>query len=665
MALLDHGGNPGAASAIQRTTAPERQDFPALALTGSSDTLRSGNDNQPPQRGRETASELDCLRGMLAPDVLQAAARRSLQLGLSADRVLIQWGAIDEDSYVRRLASHLGVPVNRLVDAGHDACSWSADQLAQAAASGIVPLRLNGELVFVIAPRCLGARGLARSAVSNPALIARVQLTTTHDLNRFLARQAHGAFGEVAANGLRNTSPEFSAAPMLKDRSWLQQTKRTLRISSVAVLMVSPLLFAEKNWTSLLAASFLGFIVLRLVASAVPQPVQPRRPRRCDAELPIYTIIAALYREASSVAPLMRAINALNYPHEKLDIILVTEADDANTRQAIARLGPMPHLQVLIAPVLGPKTKPKALNFALPFARGSFVAVFDAEDRPEPDQLRASLDAFAAHDNRLACAQASLCIDNAPESFLSRMFAAEYAGQFDAFLPGLAALNLPLPLGGSSNHFRADILRKVGAWDAYNVTEDADLGVRLARFGYRSTTFSSTTFEEAPVRFGAWLRQRSRWMKGWMQTWGVHMRNPKKLWRDAGPRGFLTINLIVGGNVLTALAYPTLIVELLALLWSGSVTGNWSGFLADARTPLHLTTIAAGYLSAIAIGLLGLARRRQLRHGWILLLAPIYWGLLSIAAWRALWQLLRDPYYWEKTDHGLSRRSRAVRRAQR
>ena len=99
--------------------------------------------------------------------------------------------------------------------------------------------------------------------------------------------------------------------------------------------------------------------------------------------------------------------------------------------------------------------------------------------------------------------QARLAIDNASDGWLSRHFAAEYAGQFDVFLPALAKLRLPLPLGGTSNHFRADVLRKVGGWDPFNVTEDADLGMRLARFGYRTGVIGSTTWEEAPVAFSA------------------------------------------------------------------------------------------------------------------------------------------------------------------
>lgn len=608
----------------------------------------------------DVAEELACLRGLLPAGLLRAATRRGRALGLGADQILIHWGAIDEAQYVRRLAAQLGTGVIRLSGLAAGRCALDGSRLAQAAMAGIVPMRLNGELVFVIALRSLGARGLARFSARYPALIGRIRLTTTADLTGYLERHGRDALAHRAADGLQRRWPELSAAPGEHRPRW-REFWRALRIGSAAALIVIPPLLATGIWASALIATFLGFIALRLAGSLVPRPVTPRRHRLPEHRLPVYTIIVALYREASSVAPLLQAIHALDYPREKLDVILVIEADDSDTRAAILRLGALPHLRMLVAPAVGPQTKPKALNYALPFARGSFTAVFDAEDRPEPGQLRAALDAFAAHGERLACAQASLCIDNAAASLLSRMFAAEYAGQFDIFLPGFAAMKLPLPLGGSSNHFRTEVLRQVGAWDAYNVTEDADLGVRLARFGYGSITFASTTFEEAPIRLGPWLRQRTRWMKGWMQSWSVHMRRPRQLWRDTGPRGFLAINLIVGGNLLTALAYPSLFGGWL-LLASGSGIGG--GSAVDAWTPLHLTAMAAGILSTVGIGLCGLAHRRQLRHGWILLLTPLYWALLSLAAWRALWQLLRDPYRWEKTEHGVSRRSKAVRGAQ-
>ena len=331
------------------------------------------------------------------------------------------------------------------------------------------------------------------------------------------------------------------------------------------------------------------------------------------------------------------------------------EADDHDTRRALARLELGPPFEIITAPPSGPRTKPKALNVALPFARGSFTVVYDAEDVPEADQLRRALDAFRAGDDRLACVQAALTVDNTTDSWLARLFTAAYAGQFDAFLPGLAALRLPFPLGGSSNHFRTAVLREVGGWDPYNVTEDADLGIRLYRFGYRSTAVTSATYEEAPARFGPWLRQRTRWYKGWMQTWLVHMRRPGRLVRELNPAGAITFQLLLACNVLAALVHPVF------MLWLGySLLAAPSLQLVGVvpAAPVFVATFFCGYASTIALDVVGLSRRRLLTHAWVLLLTPLYWFLLSLAAWRALFQLFHDPQRWEKTEHGLARTSR-------
>ncbi|MDB5485800.1 MAG: glycosyl transferase, family 2, partial [Tardiphaga sp.] len=393
---------------------------------------------------------------------------------------------------------------------------------------------------------------------------------------------------------------------------------------------------------------FVAAVGLRLAAAVIPPRAMAASGRLSDAELPVYSVIVALYREDRSVPQLLNALDALDYPREKLDIILAVEADDVATRFAIRRFG-APHLRVIVAPDVGPRTKPKALNCALPFARGSVIAVFDAEDQPDPGQLRAAIEALRTGGSDVACAQASLCIHNVTDSLFTRMFAAEYAGQFDKVLPGLTEMALPLPLGGTSNLFRADALRAVGGLDAWNVTEDADLGLRLARFGYRAVTFASTTREEAPIRFMPWLKQRSRWMKGWMQTWSVHMRAPIRFWRETGWRGLITLNLIIGANIMGALAYP---VFLLAIALETARGGDW--ILDGLLTPLHFAALAGSLLAAVVIGLCGLARRKRLDVGWIMLLTPVYWACLSLATWRALWQLLREPYRWEKTEHGLT-----------
>ena len=618
----------------------------------------SQNDNRPGIREPGATVELDCVRHLFAPSLIAAAEQRSDEIGVGADRVLIQWGVIDEDEYLNQLAIHSGLQIETLDNLSRADCLLPDDGLHLCARHGILPIRQRGELAYVSAPHGYTARRIVRLITEYPSLLPRVRLASTARFNAFLENQAGDILADTAAENLATRFPALSAAQVPASRSRLYRLGRyLLRLAGpVALLTLAPMMVLDACGVTL-AVWFLLFTSLRLAGCFSPPKRLPRRPRLHDSQLPVYTVVAALYREASSVAPLMHYIDALDYHREKLDIKLVIETDDLGTRAAIARLGPMPHVQVIIAPDVGPRTKPKALNCALNFARGTFITVFDAEDRPEPGQLREALDVFRTYGSDVACAQASLCIDNTADGWIPRMFTAEYAGQFDVFLQGFSNFEMPLPLGGSSNHFRTSVLREVSGWDPYNVTEDADLGFRLARFKYRCVMFPSTTYEEAPARFGAWLRQRSRWMKGWMQTWSVHMRSPRKLWRDAGAGGFFALNVIVGGNVLTALAHPFLLGELLARGLLSEFDGV-SSFFAKPFIELYLATIAAGYLTTIVIGLIGLAKRNLLREAWVLALTPIYWIFLSIAAWRALYQLLTEPYHWEKTEHGLARTSR-------
>lgn len=597
--------------------------------------------------------ELDCLRGVLAPNLLRAAAARARTVGATADRVLIDWNLIDDEAYTRRLARYLMLPFEDFRGFGRSDCLISDDQFRHAASSGLLPLRERGRIVLVIAPR----HGLLQALARRPAAAdtSDIRLTTERRFSAFLQQVAGDALADHAVSGLRRRFPGQSAAPQRTDMSGPGDR---LRVAGCALAILSPLLvlpLLQVAWASIvLSSAFLAFAALRLAGCCAGPGTQPRSHRIADRDLPVYSVIAGLYREASAVGKLLRFITALDYPPEKLQIILALERDDLATRAAIARLGPIGNLEIVLAPVAGPRTKPKALNFALPFVRGSFVAVYDAEDEPEPGQLRDALRAFQMHGPDVACVQASLCITNGADGWLSRSFAAEYAGQFDIFLQGATRLRLPLPLGGSSNHFRTDALRASGAWDPYNVTEDADLGLRLARLGWRSVMFPSTTREEAPAFLKAWLRQRTRWMKGWMQTWAVHMRAPLRLYRDIGLRGLVSINLLVGGNVLGALAYPCLLGTL-AFKIADYAGGHRPALLQDWSDCLHLAAAVSGFLVTIGTGLAGLRRRGLLRHAWVLALTPLYWMALSAAAWRALWQLICDPYKWEKTEHGLAK----------
>ena len=605
-------------------------------------------------RDSDRFPEIDCVRPLLAADVLVAAERRAAAIGVGADRVLIASGALSEETYLRALGETLGVAFEPLDGIARAQCPIDDQRLIESAAAGLLPLAVDDDLCLVVAPRG-AARRIMRLIEDNPARAQRFRFTSAERLNRFVLRYAGKTLAAHASDRLKQTWPMLSAAPP----RWRGNIVRAaiFGLAALAAGVLAPAASALA-FEVMLAAVFLAWLGLRLAGVFVNAFAPDRSPRLNDDALPVYTIIAALYHEAASVDGLLAAIERLDYPPEKLDVIVAVEADDRETRAAIAARKGRLAVAVIPVPNAGPRTKPKALNVALPFARGTFTVIYDAEDRPEPDQLRRALQAFRAGGDDLACVQARLCIDNTADSWLARLFTAEYAGQFDVFLPGLAALRLPLPLGGSSNHFYTATLREVGGWDPYNVTEDADLGMRLARFGYRSGMIDSTTYEEAPAHFGPWLRQRTRWFKGWIQTWLVHMRQPRRLLRDLGLPGFLTFQLIVGGNVLAALVHPLFMAGLIYSVASGAPMWRGDSAAVAVLAALYGTTVVIGYLTSAFLGWLGLARRGLLSTAWVLFLTPAHWLLLSLAAWRALYQLVVAPYAWEKTEHGLAKSSR-------
>jgi glycosyltransferase XagB len=374
-------------------------------------------------------------------------------------------------------------------------------------------------------------------------------------------------------------------------------------------------------------------------------------------ELPVFTVLVPMFREAAMLPQLAQALRSLDYPLGKLDIKIVLEEHDLETIEAARTLGLEGVFEIIVVPRSEPQTKPKACNFALRFARGEYLVVYDAEDRPEPDQLRKVVATFRRSPPNTACLQCRLNYYNAGENWLTRMFTLDYALWFDQVLPGLERLGMPIPLGGTSNHFRIDVLRELHAWDPFNVTEDADLGIRIGQRGYRVGVVDSTTFEEASCRTGQWLRQRSRWMKGYMQTLLVHTRRPLRLLRSAGPLGFLGFTFFVGGTVLAGLLNP--VFWLFYAFWLAASAANFEVIFPHSLLLLCLFNLLAGngaftYLIMLA----------PIRRGWLALI-PFsftlfgYWVLISLAAYKGLWQLLRNPFFWEKTQHGLSRQAAA------
>lgn len=278
-------------------------------------------------------------------------------------------------------------------------------------------------------------------------------------------------------------------------------------------------------------------------------------------------------------------------------------------------------------------------------ARGELLVIFDAEDRPERDQLRKVARQFAAGGDRLACVQAKLNYYNEARNPLTRLFSLEYAFWFDLMLPGMARLKLPIPLGGTSNHLRTAILRRVGGWDAWNVTEDADLGLRLASTGHRVEIADSTTWEECPSQPWAWTMQRTRWLKGYLLTALVYTRRPLAAVRQFGVAGMVSLLGIVLGTPVIFMFWPC--AFLLAL--AGTTGIHVDGL--TARTA-GLASAAMWTSAAIMASAMLLAAYRRRISWWTAALVPLYWLLHAYAGWRGLLQLIRAPYTWEKTAHG-------------
>lgn len=372
-----------------------------------------------------------------------------------------------------------------------------------------------------------------------------------------------------------------------------------------------------------------------------------------DSHLPVYTVLLPVYQEPTIVSDLINGVGNLRYPKDKLEILLLLEEDDIPTLRAVAGLD-MESVRTVIVPDSLPKTKPKACNYGMSLAevRGEFVTIYDAEDIPDPLQLRRAVVAFSHVDPDVGCFQARLGYYNENQNLLTRWFSLEYAQWFGLILPAVEASGCVVPLGGTSNHMPTRIWREIGGWDEFNVTEDADLGVRLARNGFRTMILESTTLEEANSDTVNWIRQRSRWYKGYIQTMAVHLRHPRVLIGEIGLKQ--TLRLIgMTGAVPFASAF-NLVLTLLLLIWIGS-HAEWVALLFPPTTYyVCLAMFLIGGPASIYLGIISAQALGKPHLWWAVLLLPLYWFLQSIAALKALYQFVFRPFYWEKTVHGLS-----------
>lgn len=372
-----------------------------------------------------------------------------------------------------------------------------------------------------------------------------------------------------------------------------------------------------------------------------------------NRKLPIYTILCPLYREAHVIPQFLTAIQQLDWPKKKLDVQLLLEEDDLESIEAVKEMKLPSYVRAVVVPNSQPKTKPKACNYGLSLAKGEYVVIYDAEDAPDPLQLKKSYIAFQKVGPNIKCLQAKLNYYNPHQNWLTRLFTAEYSLWFDVILTGLQSIETTIPLGGTSNHFRTADLLMLQGWDPFNVTEDCDLGVRLFNQGYKTAIINSTTLEEANSNFKNWLRQRSRWIKGYMQTYLLHMRNPVGLIKNQGIHAFL-FQITIGGKISFILINPILWVLTIAYF----VLYAYVGPSIEALYPsvifyMAVTSLLFGNFMFIYYYMIGCAKREHWGlMKWVYLI-PLYWLMVSIAGVIALYQLIVKPHYWEKTIHGL------------
>jgi glycosyltransferase XagB len=596
---------------------------------------------------------------------LQRAGTEAARWGVPTHEALIAMGWLAPADYASALARRLDV-----APAG-----WEAVFKLQAPEDtdnreGLgLPAIIAGRPYRVLCAESTAPHALRRQAAALQARGLAVALATRSRVAAAIEDYWRAERTDLAVRSLYRQRPVDSAGGVM---IWTWQLVAAAIATGLVIggFATTP----QATLTALTWVAALPFLCITLLRAAALREVvasSRSRARRAapalaalsDRELPVYSVLVPLFREAGVLPGLVRALDALDYPRAKLEVLLILEAADMETQAAVLALGLPPAFRIIVVPDVPPRTKPKALNYALQLARGEYVVVYDAEDRPQPDQLRRAIETFRRNPPHIGCVQAQLNIYNPSASWFTRQFTVEYSALFDAILPALARLGLPVPLGGTSNHFPRATLVAAGGWDPFNVTEDADLGFRLARRGWHTAVLQSTTWEEAPASFGRWFRQRTRWLKGWMQTYLVHTRQPWRLTAELGPRGALGFHALMGGLVLSALVHPLFYILLAWQAASGEILApaeTTAGALLWAIAGINLV---AGYVTSITVGAVSAWRRGRPTLALSALFMPLCWLLVSAAAYRALYQLAADPYLWEKTEHGQT--PAAARRAMR
>lgn len=474
---------------------------------------------------------------------------------------------------------------------------------------------------------------------------ARIALSHDAALHRSISTLYGSKLSQIA----EQRAPEAQSC-----RSWSGlRMALALALAMATFFIASPVpLSAALLWLAVSVLIVNTCLKLTCLAAAL-RPLHPRKlsPPR-DLVLPKISILVPLFKEENIATALVERLSRLDYPPALLEIFLITEADDTVTQKMLAQAKLPKGMRAVTVPRGTLKTKPRAMNYALDFTSGSIIGVYDAEDAPEPDQLRRVAEGFARGETKLACLQGILGFYNPRAGWLARCFSFEYAGWFRVMLPGLQRLHFAIPLGGTTLFFRRDALIELGGWDAHNVTEDADLGMRLARFGYRCEMLDTVTYEEANNRLWPWVKQRSRWLKGYAMTWCVHMRNPFRLWRDLGTWKFLGFQLLFLGTLMAFCLAPVLWWGFAHFLSFGAIPPP-AGLTENQTSALTVLFLAC---EGVTLGLFLVAGKKLHTRPsliWVFTL-PAYFMLATLAAYKGVFEMIRKPFFWDKTEHGIS-----------
>lgn len=623
---------------------PDAPD-PVARLHPAAQGLRAFGGKQIATGGRAatTLATMLLAEGLVTPhDMVQALLQHSQQRGRLAD-ILLARGVIAEPVLYDALARHwcancvdptADPPDPRLLD------RFGA---ANCLRDGLLPWRQVGTATVI--------------ATAYPEDFARHRANLDAVFGRTVMAVVPPKGLEAAVLALRGAALDHAAQTRVAEaescRRWnlhgLPFWAGLIGVALAAMLMFAPLALASivAAWAilTLLLATMMktaaAFAALRRPADTAPPPL--------IARLPVVSVMVALYRESDIASRLIQRLGQLDYPRELLDILLVIEEEDTITRAALQSAQLPPFMRVIVVPDGKLKTKPRALNYALDACRGSIIGIYDAEDAPAANQIRRVVDRFYQRGQDVVCLQGVLDFYNPQTNWLSRCFTMEYATWFRVILPGLARLGLAIPLGGTTLFFRRKALEELGGWDAHNVTEDADLGIRLARHGYRTELIDTVTEEEANCRTLPWIRQRSRWLKGYMMTYAVHMRDPALLWRQLGAWKFIGFQVFFLTTLSQFLLAPMLwTFWLVPLGFAHPVSALLPPGLQIALTGLFLFT------EALLMGVTLVAMRltpNRMNPLWAVML-HFYFPLGALASYKAAWELVTCPFYWDKTSHG-------------